>query len=559
MMLVTLTWLLQAAIAGGAGGQVDADNRLRRDASDAQARFERVRRANLPREFGGGCSSTCDARIGRFCYWYDSTQRNAVPEPPRITSARNHLLATLDSAARRSPSDGWIAGQRVRYLIEAGRTQDAIDATAACEAERWWCSALQGLALHVAEHYVVADSAFARALREMPEGQRCEWLDLRLVAPDRLERQLSRGDCAERAQLAADLWRVSQPLWSVSLGGNDLRTEHFARLTMAKIFERSENGHGIAWSGDSRELLVRYGWAEWFTRGETLPHSMDGPRVTGHDREPSYYFFPDVTFSSGFPRLTSESWNLRNPLARTRYAPRHVERLTELPHQLTRFARGDSMQIVAVFQSRDTAITKDSTNARIVSLVGDRFLSGGASPDGRTASLTLPRNPAVVSIEVRGARSKHAARARYMVEPLPCSDMCLADMLLFRSVGAADSTLERALQHALGEMRHASRDPLGIYWELQRPNGTATPAWFSLTVTPARVGRLRRLATQLHLAPGISPVRLRWQSVIEGTRASGAVSVGLPPTARGQHRVVLTIEPAGSPPVRTEREVVLTP
>src|SRR6185503_17021854 len=113
----------------------------------------------------------CDARIGRYCYWYDSTETPVVPEPREIGAARETLLAALDSAAARSPTAGWIAGQRTRYLLEAGRFGEAVDAARRCGAERWWCAALEGLALHASEDYAHADSAFSIALDLMPAEQ----------------------------------------------------------------------------------------------------------------------------------------------------------------------------------------------------------------------------------------------------------------------------------------------------------------------------------------------------------------------------------------------------
>ena len=64
--------------------------------------------------------------------------------------------------------------------------------------------------------------------------------------------------------MADRLWKVSQPLWSVR--GNDLRTEHFARLTMAELLRTSRYPHDMPWGDDSKELLVRYGWETGWSR-----------------------------------------------------------------------------------------------------------------------------------------------------------------------------------------------------------------------------------------------------------------------------------------------------
>ena len=100
MLLSAAALLLQLAAPAAA-----QDARLLRDARSAQVRFEMTRRINLPRDWSGAFSSggRCDARIGRFCYWYDSTESPAVPEPKEIASARARLLDFLDSVATREP------------------------------------------------------------------------------------------------------------------------------------------------------------------------------------------------------------------------------------------------------------------------------------------------------------------------------------------------------------------------------------------------------------------------------------------------------------------------
>src|SRR2546425_1895409 len=52
-----------------------------------------------------------------------------IRRPPRstlfpYTTLFRSLLAVLDDAGARLPGDEWIAGQRVRYLVEAGRSEE---------------------------------------------------------------------------------------------------------------------------------------------------------------------------------------------------------------------------------------------------------------------------------------------------------------------------------------------------------------------------------------------------------------------------------------------------
>jgi hypothetical protein len=156
--------------------QSDSQAVLRR-AQRAQAEFEWARRARVPvaptRSTDG-----CDESIGRFCYWHDPTEQAPPPEPASIGAARTRLLRILDSAALALPGDEWIAGQRVRYLVESGADSSALTAARSCRAADWWCAALVGFALHAAGNFAGADSAYAVALRDMPREERCRWNDV---------------------------------------------------------------------------------------------------------------------------------------------------------------------------------------------------------------------------------------------------------------------------------------------------------------------------------------------------------------------------------------------
>lgn len=550
------------------------DGRLLRDARKAQVRFETTRRAHLPRERSGGSPGRCDAQIGRYCYWYDSTRPPVVPEPRQITDARAVLLGRLDSVARLSPADGWTAGQRVRYLIEGARFEDAVTAARSCEAERWWCAALEGLALHVAERYAEADSVYTMALGMMTQPQRCEWTDVRSVTDGPLQKELSRANCEERERLANELWELSRPLWSFP--GNDIRTEHFARHTMAGVFARSENAHGLAWSGDSRELLLRYGWAERFTReGHDIGGFYSSPRVTGHDREPSYYFFPAISSVRNAPRLTRESWRLRESLARSRYAPRHLEGLSDLPHQLARFPRGDSMLVAVAYRVVDTTLAKDSLAAWLChSEPGQQQIPRCARDDNEarddieardgSAGVMLgivPNDSIVTSLEVYGQRSERAARARYTIDALSCAaSWCLSDLVLFdASGGAVAAELDSVMRVAAAELRFTNRAPLGVFWEMQGAAGSEKPVWLSLTVSPLRSSIVRRIATRLKLAPELAPVRLRWQATLRSDREGQVLTLQLPRNARGRYRVLLTVEAPNTPTLSAVRDIELLP
>ena len=175
--MALLTVLLQILARGSPQAAPDSGAVLK-SARRAQAAFESTRRLSLP-ERPGGWSGICGQRIGRICYWYEGDDNDsAPPEPTRIREARSRLLAALEEAGAALPGDEWIAGQRVRYLLEDSEPGRAARVAEQCRAVAWWCEALTGLVRHVTGDFAAADSTFAGALADMPAEERCRWSDL---------------------------------------------------------------------------------------------------------------------------------------------------------------------------------------------------------------------------------------------------------------------------------------------------------------------------------------------------------------------------------------------
>lgn len=560
LIAVSAVSLLQTASVGAA--QADAA----RAARSAQARFESLRRAHLPRRAREPRQS-CHAIIGRYCFWYDPAEREPPAEPPEITRARGRLLELLDSALAVHPADDWMQGQRTRYLIDAGRFADAIAAARSCLPDGWWCEALRGLALHEAERYAEAEAAFDTALRSMTPERRCAWTDVRDLVNRALARAIG-ADCgsAQRERTTAMLWTVADPAWTSP--ANEARTEHLARQTMAGIQSRAASPHGMRFGDDSRELMVRYGWSEWFTQDDRRSATVTSafPAVTGHGREPSFALFPDVATPRAIERIEERVWDFTDSLARSRFAPRNVKGLRPLPHQLARLARGDSIEIVAAYVANDTGMARDT-------LLG--AISAKWRDEGRTVSairtsarrgvvrMRVPRDTVIVSIEVHGAPSRRLARARYTIDPLPCTGGCISDLLLFDATdgsrpGGDPVQLDSVLPRALTAGRVSARLPLGVYWEMDLP-ATAATAEISVLVTPVAVGRLRRLATQLRLARAQSPIRLGWSATRRGRHEAQSVVLRLPDGARGRYNVVLTVDTSDGTSLTRSREIEVGP
>src|SRR4051812_45349861 len=97
-IVVFVTAAMIPTAAASAQQQTDSIQ-ARRKAVNAQARFEMVRRINLPVQPSGGGGNNCDAHIGRFCQWNDSDDTVEAKQPRVIRRAREALLASLDTLA----------------------------------------------------------------------------------------------------------------------------------------------------------------------------------------------------------------------------------------------------------------------------------------------------------------------------------------------------------------------------------------------------------------------------------------------------------------------------
>src|ERR1700674_3838838 len=146
-----------------------------REAQHAQWDFERHRRFDLPSIYSN-TGAPCDL-IGRFCVRHGGIAFERIPLE-NLSESRESLLRALDTAAALLPGDDWIAGQRVRYLVDAGEGNAALRAARSCRGTAWWCEALEGLALHMTGDFAAAERVFDRALADMPEKIRCRWTDL---------------------------------------------------------------------------------------------------------------------------------------------------------------------------------------------------------------------------------------------------------------------------------------------------------------------------------------------------------------------------------------------
>jgi hypothetical protein len=557
-------WALSALYQGPTDSSIVSradSSRLRRSAESSQRGFEGFRRNHFPvRPDGGG---PCDVRVGRYCYWRgdDADEAPAPDDPTDVTARRNALIAQLDSTSSRLPGDAWVAGQLTRYLTEAHRANDALNfATTRCGAGRSWCAALAGLAAHVDKRFSLADSSFRVALDEMELAERCRWLDISELLDGDLADRFEHLPCETRDSLARQILRLGAPLYSVST--TDLLTEHLTRYTRARIAEHSATADGEAWGDDQRQLVMRYGWPQWYSQGFPKMSFDARPAITGHDAGMPYDFLPSVHAIEHDAQLTDGDWTLDNRFARTGYAPVYARSIHSLPSQVARFKRGDSTLVVAAWDARrDTTLIGRPLLASLVIAADDAPLAvarqDSAKATGRLVSMGVG-DSGVVSLELLAEKDRRAARRREGYVAFTAHAVALSDLLLYAPDASANADFATARDNALASAEVPLARAVGVYWEMYGLRPAGEPVHFTVSVQQVGVSWMRRAIERVHLADRTTGLRLQWDEVPgqqDGIAPRG-VRVDLSRLRSGTYELAVT---AATDRARTSatREIVL--
>ena len=511
--------------ANSRGAQLGVDSaEITHRARDLQARFERRRRQMLP-AFYGGVPTDCII-VGRFCESHPDLRDVVVPDEGKgIARARQELLRDLEKASATLPGDDWIAGQRIRYLLEA-RDTSALSVARSCRATRWWCDGLVGLVLHVGGNFAGADSAFSAALGNMPPPTRCHWLNLTPLLDDDARDNYKKLTCAEREVVDSRIWWVADPLFMTA--GNERRTEHFSRVVHTLLDENAVNTFGLSWGGDLAELILRFGWAEKWTQSPSTSVSLASqPAVTSHEREPGYHFFVTRSLPDNLALIGDSIFDIDQKPPREQYGPLYARSFTRLDAQVARFRRGDSTRIVAAYDvRRDTIFAKRKFAAALVAM-GSETASPSVtviaeSPAENVLTLSTPWKEQLIGVELLASDSAGAARWRsgFAEIPLDSGHVAVSDLLFVDGGPSLPADLAEAIPRAHGGTQFHRDVKVGLFWELygKAPPDSALP--ISLTITRIDEGFFRRAFRALRIAPKPSPLNIRWQE----NGASGVLS-----------------------------------
>jgi hypothetical protein len=525
---------------------------VRRDAERAAQRFERLRLQLLPNAPSSGTSGPGDVVIGRYFYAAGDADvlRSPPAEPPRIAEARRSLLGTLDSAARAAPQDAWIRSRLTWYSIEAGDTTAAIAAARECRDGEvaWWCDALLGLALHAAHRFAEAERAFQRALAAMPESTRCQWTDVTPLLDGDAEDLIDSAPCNARDSLTGRLWWLADPFHSIE--GNELRSEHFARLTFAVLHERWRSSHPFRWGDDMRQMVLRYAWPVAWSRDRARERSPTlggfSMALTGHEPVPAYDYFPEAAAITSPYTADTSHWRLRRDRASTHYAHPFAAPMRPLRHQFARLRRGDSLLVVAAWTATgDTLFAKGVARVALAlsrddGRVQEVVRSDASEPRGVLTQLTTMADQ-LASLELFAANSRAAARARQGLRALHLTGgVAMSDILLL-APGPAPRTFDDVLDRLLPDGRLPDEREVTLYWELYGIRLEEAPR---VTVAVARVRTSfgRRLAERLGFREEPQTIEMQWATdAPAATRAAGSVTLDLRDRPSGTWRISVTV------------------
>ncbi|MBL0939169.1 MAG: hypothetical protein IBJ03_09755 [Gemmatimonadaceae bacterium] len=525
--------------------------------------------------------------------WKDSALRQSFR--PAIAARRAQLLTALVTAYEAAPSHSWLAGQVVRFSLDARDTTGALGAAVRCRAEAWWCAALVGLVQARTGAVLGADSSFARMRRTMPDSTRCAWEDASaLLQP--AEQGLYRAfDCAKRDSLNAQLWWLSDPLWRQP--GNARRVEQDARRTEIALrqaitqderlpFDVQRGGAAVA------EVLVRYGWPTyraWLGMASEREHArylMDFRRAPPSPPYSTLEYALDRLHTLPTWRATLAPFSasaLDWQLARedSTGAPaavwwpqehfRPARRLVQLPDGQTVSVRRQShVEVISALNLSHPTLRRrpDDFDIMLLASTGPEHVESLDQQTKRSGDAVRLRGqlsgaPVILAIEAIGATpSGLDARARFGYAPpaplavlapneLALSDVAILTPLSAEQVAVPTDTLLQWLQpsRALGSVNRR----VTLYWESYntRPGDSAQ---IMLRIVPtASAGLLRRLGIAAGvLSDPTQGIEVRWRdhegrgglTTLQGPVPAQmrAITLDLGPLRPGQYTIDISMQ-----------------
>jgi hypothetical protein len=592
MMHLLLVLLLPAQL--DVALPADSVARLRSQARNAEAAFERVARNLAPVSWGGFDGRNCDEIVGRFCLRFDSTGSSRPPpgEAGRVVDARRAAVEALRRYYSVAPGERKAAGPLVRLLVLDDRAPEAVSAArtfAALSADTLWANLLLGLAQHSAGNAEAAERHFVEALARFDEKERRAWADPRWLVDYGEQRALRRMPEGARAEYERRFWIASDPLWLTR--PNERWVEHMARHTEARLLSEVPLVRGMTrWGEDLDQLTVRYGTPSSRRRVPGTRLEDSGTFIEYFDTAQRAYA-PERLLSAGFPELPlpGDPPPMYAARARSGVALRNVTRVIDLPHQATRFMAGGEIVLRV-----DGALPAPAPPAAAGEDAADAAHTGGGARlfdtdaaradratntdlqlglfaydsaftrrvqsvravrwDGDTTifSMSVRVRPGVIvySVEALDTVNDFAARARYSLAALvPEEGPVVSDLLIcypFPDGRLPEQRNDPVLQ-ARPDLRLGIGDTLGVYAEVYRVEGTGPESLgVEFSLEPAdSPGLLTRLGRWVGRAAGLAAPqtdpRVAWRTEADGGIYPIALNLPLDPGRTGRHVLILRV------------------
>ncbi len=425
-----------------------------------------------------------------------------------IMKRRAELLATLGKAADNAPHDGWITGQRVRFLIDNFELEPALQVATDCTSSREWCSALAGLVLTQTGEFARADSAFDYAYAAGIAPRKLVCADTTARPLFELNARLSQNSasCDQWQAITQTTWWLSDPLWSVP--GNARRAEHYARRTMLTLRTVRDEDERYNWrksaAGDAlEETIMRYGWPSHTWWGGSLVDNLIAEYAGKRLRlQPEYPYtakeyapdrialVPDfAAVESPFTAVDSHwQWDKPEDAIRERWFPTEhtvpTLQLARLPEgQRVVLRRDSSLQFGWVIDNAVTQLdSADVSVHRAVLMAGEnaattRAVADTVLPRGASLKLagTFAPTPVVLSLEIpqrSWLEASHRRREGFIPPPalsqMSDTSVALSDLALVRLPAAGARPPDHpdsAIAQLFGSTVLPREMPLALYWE----------------------------------------------------------------------------------------------
>ena len=571
--------------------------RIHSRAVDAQERFERIRVGLLPYVRDGG-RHPCDELIGRLCIWHEGEDDwQPIPDPAGLLEAREDLLSILADAADRLPADDWILGQRIRYLGEAGRLEEAARLARACGgAVSSWCSVLEGFALHGMGRYEAALERFRDGLETMDSEEALKWRDPSVLldgeGSDILEDAAEVADQNEWENIRARVWTLADPLFLVA--GNDRESEHYARWTFSKMSEGARNAWGMRWGDDLEEITVRYGWDRGWERVRAdFRAGGSVASVIGHQLPNGKGFAPPGRVLEVPSATTPGSWVLSEKRPRSTHVPAYAPMLLPGVAQVAVFPRGASIVVATAIAlpphpdsapegvidwspPRDEVVAEgpipwpqpallDGPERIGLFLVdeGGQVKGTSSSSGAGTLHIVVPAGKYLLSAEAWDPEEGLGGRIRHGIttEPLPDDLATLSDIILLNPGGALPQDLVSSLASMRSSTELEANGELVLGWELFGLGWRQEDVSFELSFYKEGESFFGRIGRWLGFGGREEPLRIEWSE--SGPSEIGpwfrAVEVTIPEVDPGEYVFRLTVRAPGREELVQTRSVEIVP